>query len=150
MLVRDGGSVGAREALGEVRKAAVHSRSADVVGLFLFKQKTAYEVRMSDGSSDVCSSDLNDLATGLARISGGLSRATPGSTGSAQLLDQRDQILEQMSALSDISVTMDVAGRATVKLGSASGPVFVTPGVDPGKILYRRKDRKSTRLNYSH
>src|SRR3546814_20582369 len=67
---------------------------------------------------------LNDLATGLARINDGLSRATPGSTGSAQLLDQRDQILEQMSALSDISVTMDVAGRATVKLGSASGPVF--------------------------
>src|SRR3546814_18795763 len=46
--------------------------------------------------------------------------------------------LEHMSALSDISVTMDVAGRATVKLGSASGPVFVTPGVDPGKILYSR------------
>src|SRR3546814_10020406 len=58
MLVRDGGSVGAREALGEVRKAAVHSRSADLVGMFLFKQKTAYEVRISDWSSDVCSSDL--------------------------------------------------------------------------------------------
>src|SRR3546814_18222559 len=29
----------------------------DVV-LFLFKQKTAYEVRISDWSSDVCSSDL--------------------------------------------------------------------------------------------
>src|SRR3546814_2399670 len=26
--------------------------------LFFFKQKTAYELRMSDGSSDVCSSDL--------------------------------------------------------------------------------------------
>src|SRR3546814_6004115 len=26
--------------------------------LFLFKQKTAYEVRISDGSSDVCASDL--------------------------------------------------------------------------------------------
>src|SRR3546814_5166214 len=25
---------------------------------FLFKQKTAYEMRISDGSSDVCSSDL--------------------------------------------------------------------------------------------
>src|SRR3546814_9888305 len=25
----------------------------------VFKQKTAYEVRISDGSSDVCSSDLN-------------------------------------------------------------------------------------------
>src|SRR3546814_3976367 len=26
--------------------------------VFLFKQKTAYEMRISDGSSDVCSSDL--------------------------------------------------------------------------------------------
>src|SRR3546814_9527861 len=29
--------------------------------LFLFKQKTAYEMRMSDWSSDVCSSDLVSL-----------------------------------------------------------------------------------------
>src|SRR3546814_3379360 len=29
--------------------------------IFLFKQKTAYEVRISDWSSDVCSSDLLDL-----------------------------------------------------------------------------------------
>src|SRR3546814_7267280 len=28
--------------------------------LFLFKQKTAYEMRISDWSSDVCSSDLID------------------------------------------------------------------------------------------
>src|SRR3546814_1135283 len=28
---------------------------------FFFKQKTAYEMRISDWSSDVCSSDLNDL-----------------------------------------------------------------------------------------
>src|SRR3546814_13523321 len=27
-------------------------------GFFCFKQKTAYEMRISDGSSDVCSSDL--------------------------------------------------------------------------------------------
>src|SRR3546814_8113101 len=27
--------------------------------MFFFKQKTAYEVRISDWSSDVCSSDLN-------------------------------------------------------------------------------------------
>src|SRR3546814_14554193 len=30
--------------------------------LFFFKQKTAYEMRISDWSSDVCSSDLNGLA----------------------------------------------------------------------------------------
>src|SRR3546814_9704727 len=29
-----------------------------LVGFFLFKQKTAYEMRISDWSSDVCSSDL--------------------------------------------------------------------------------------------
>src|SRR3546814_7820992 len=29
--------------------------------LFIFKQKTAYEMRISDWSSDVCSSDLVDL-----------------------------------------------------------------------------------------
>src|SRR3546814_13407789 len=39
---------------------------------FFFKQKTAYEMRISDWSSDVCSSDLNDgggpFAVGLARM----------------------------------------------------------------------------------
>src|SRR3546814_14398728 len=32
------------------------------MGVFLFKQKTAYELRISDGSSDVCSSDLTGEA----------------------------------------------------------------------------------------
>src|SRR3546814_1858445 len=31
----------------------------DLLFLFFFKQKTAYEVRISDWSSDVCSSDLD-------------------------------------------------------------------------------------------
>src|SRR3546814_18203979 len=33
---------------------------------FFFKQKTAYEMRISDWSSDVCSSDLFQDATGIA------------------------------------------------------------------------------------
>src|SRR3546814_1069000 len=42
--------------------------------LFFFKQKTAYEVRISDWSSDVCSSDLdcalaNDVVSAAARAS---------------------------------------------------------------------------------
>src|SRR3546814_6648208 len=35
--------------------------SVDVL-FFFFKQKTAYEMRISDWSSDVCSSDLTDSA----------------------------------------------------------------------------------------
>src|SRR3546814_9438780 len=38
-----------------------------IVFVFFFKQKTAYEMRISDWSSDVCSSDLKDreMALGL-------------------------------------------------------------------------------------
>src|SRR3546814_1882474 len=36
------------------------SLSASFVLFFCFKQKTAYEMRISDWSSDVCSSDLLD------------------------------------------------------------------------------------------
>src|SRR3546814_2455472 len=42
-----------------------------LVVFFFFKQKTAYEVRISDWSSDVCSSDLGvaaDLGAGQAEI----------------------------------------------------------------------------------
>src|SRR3546814_7937662 len=38
---------------------------------FLFKQKTAYEMRISDWSSDVCSSDLAAQAEGLQGRLGG-------------------------------------------------------------------------------
>src|SRR3546814_5529614 len=34
---------------------------------FFFKQKTAYEMRISDWSSDVCSSDLETIADVLSR-----------------------------------------------------------------------------------
>src|SRR3546814_4552241 len=38
--------------------------------LFFFKQKTAYEMRISDWSSDVCSSDLNVIPTHASIPSG--------------------------------------------------------------------------------
>src|SRR3546814_19137325 len=38
------------------------------VGFFFFKQKTAYEMRISDWSSDVCSSDLDRVAHRDRRI----------------------------------------------------------------------------------
>src|SRR3546814_5567175 len=39
-----------------------------VVLFFFFKQKTAYEMRISDWSSDVCSSDLVFLVDRIGRI----------------------------------------------------------------------------------
>src|SRR3546814_4666484 len=52
------------------------------LGLFFFKQKTAYEMRISDWSSDVCSSDLlhqlnfDDIVDYLERLGNRLDPAT--------------------------------------------------------------------------
>src|SRR3546814_2289762 len=48
---------------------------------FFFKQKTAYEMRISDWSSDVCSSDLRAMARTRSRASssGAAPRAAPTS-----------------------------------------------------------------------
>src|SRR3546814_5737639 len=60
--------------------------------LFLFKQKTAYEMRISDWSSDVCSSDLSDAT--LDKVSGTGSRrqavafAPPPAPFSAMVVPQ--------------------------------------------------------------
>src|SRR3546814_15233245 len=48
-------------------------------GFFFFKQKTAYEMRISDWSSDVCSSDLGGL--GVGHDSGFAARATGRQAG---------------------------------------------------------------------
>src|SRR3546814_7731602 len=40
----------------------------NVASIFFFKQKTAYEMRISDWSSDVCSSDLSKLGVFLDPI----------------------------------------------------------------------------------
>src|SRR3546814_6762564 len=39
-----------------------------LLSFFFFKQKTAYEMRISDWSSDVCSSDLSTLAFDVERV----------------------------------------------------------------------------------
>src|SRR3546814_19580243 len=49
---------------------------------FFFKQKTAYEMRISDWSSDVCSSDLTRYLIrpslrSLSRLSAAITRLTP-------------------------------------------------------------------------
>src|SRR3546814_7119555 len=58
---------------------------------FFFKQKTAYEMRISDWSSDVCSSDLQRAVKGGAIIVGQLDQ-----TG---FLDEAAQLYEMARAL---------------------------------------------------
>src|SRR3546814_1923143 len=46
--------------------------------VFFFKQKTAYEMRISDWSSDVCSSDLGAVGLQYLANGGGRSQARQG------------------------------------------------------------------------
>ena len=70
---------------------------------------------------------INTLAQTLYKVNQGLGRSQPGTSAAAQLADQRDQLLEEMSALVDVNVTLDSVGRATVRAGGASGPVIADP-----------------------
>src|SRR3546814_5703073 len=52
-----------------------------VGGIFFFKQKTAYEMRISDWSSDVCSSDLRRHYLRVSDVATSATRAASGSRG---------------------------------------------------------------------
>src|SRR3546814_1742875 len=133
---------------------------ADIVCFFFFKQKTAYEMRISDWSSDVCSSDLGGVR-GRRR---NRRRADPGGDGAAGGDPPR--------------IRPDEGGRGCGGEGGVrrKGARDRLSGWDDDRIAARRADggrdcevgrifqlwhqrpdpdddrqaRRSTRLNYSH
>src|SRR3546814_3299603 len=91
-----------------------------------FKQKTAYEVRISDWSSDVCSSDLEavlrlrddigagDLAPGDAQREAGSFRCWRGGGFGAELWGvgiDRKSVVQGKS----VSVRVDLGARSIIK-----------------------------------
>lgn len=92
-----------------------------------------------DSAAEAGVTQLNSLAQSLARVNTGLGRAQTGTSGAAALLDERDRLLEQMSALADVSVNTDTSGRAIVRLGGDAGPVLVQ-GENAGGVTYARGD----------
>src|SRR3546814_17235693 len=92
---------------------------------FFFKQKTAYEMRISDWSSDVCSSDLKLEGVSLERDRLKLQQMPPVTPPEAEALDRkldtllpRVRITEQIGRAScreRVSVRVDLGGRRTLK-----------------------------------
>src|SRR3546814_9537119 len=130
-----------------------------VVFVFFFKQKTAYEMRISDWSSDVCSSDLalvvtafkgpwrltveplRDLTPDQGKVfqvwaverGSGATRPLLQLAGGEVLRQPLDEAgWKAIAASESLSVTLEDAGAAAA---APRGPVLL--------------DRKSTRLNSS-
>src|SRR3546814_4853144 len=107
---------------------------------FFFKQKTAYEMRISDWSSDVCSSDLRrDLADIAQRLQeAGTGRMAHRHADSPAVAGQAlHQIAADESGAAEDR--HDAAHTRPSRPLSTSRPPRQAPG-----------DRKSTRLNSSH
>lgn len=68
---------------------------------------------------------INTLATNLARLNVQISGDPNPETNQAGLLDQRDQILSQLSQFADVTTTFAPNQTVKVQLGGASGPVLV-------------------------
>src|SRR3546814_8062700 len=80
----------------------------------LFKQKTAYEMRISDWSSDVCSSDLGDVEHELAKGALVVLPAAMGlfEKGVGQRLDRLAERFGQPLGLGRVEVeSRDLDGR---------------------------------------
>src|SRR3546814_2704572 len=118
------------------------------VGVFFCKQKTAYEMRISDWSSDVCSSDLDGvgLQFGLAPVarSGVVDPdAAPGVvvvvlTGvEPTAVGAEHAVAVEVTSGGGIEARGGLAGQGVEREREAARPA-------------REGDRKSTRLNSSH
>src|SRR3546814_5659957 len=113
-----------------------------------FKQKTAYEMRISDWSSDVCSSDL--IAGIFERIVRTFQRQQMIGIGAGR--DRRHHAVQLR--IDACMLAKEAAARRVdaVVVGGVFFKVWADPfriGVAHGVDLVE-EDRKSTRLNSSH
>src|SRR3546814_8760909 len=125
--------------------------------IFFFKQKTAYEMRISDWSSDVCSSDLADVLEDMA---------AQGHLLPLKILEWRqiaklkntyaDSLTEQINPTTGrVHTTYGLTSTSTGRLSSSNPnlqniPVRSEEGRKIRKAFVAEADRKSTRLNSSH
>src|SRR3546814_1179780 len=103
------------------------------MGFCFFKQKTAYELRISDWSSDVCSSDLQMRRQGAAEIGRGIMKL-----GDDARTDVGDQAM------------LDLVQYALCIGGGEPVPVDRQLAQMRHRGARVEGNRKSTRLNSSH
>src|SRR3546814_4214303 len=131
---------------------------------FFFKQKTAYEMRISDWSSDVCSSDLQFMQ---AMIDFNASQGKPVypdansslriTFGTVRGYSPRDAV--QMMPFTTLAGIVDKdtgvepfdAPKAQLEaIAAGKGAQYRMESLGDVPVNFLSEDRKSTRLNSSH
>src|SRR3546814_7176417 len=141
--------------------------------LCFFKQKTAYEVRISDWSSDVCSSDLRDSSPDTDRHRHLVGRRSHRTHFHAHEHQSGERLLMvDIKFIARIRVAVSRIGIGIIALSVAAAPAQAGVGDEMSDFFndmgasanatwatayqgqsagyYSLRDRKSTRLNSSH
>src|SRR3546814_4901716 len=121
---------------------------------FFFKQKTAYEMRISDWSSDVCSSDLSDAAHGCRDVSrsGGGMKTMNDTLG---ILVMNNQLKKRFLAATIATVgVMPVLAYAQTHAGhaghTAAPPATSSPATASGRSEEHTSELQSLmRISYA-
>src|SRR3546814_1425926 len=128
---------------------------------FFFKQKTAYEMHISDWSSDVCSSDLFVVAWfALAKLGAVTVPVNTSYKGKfldnvanncgAEICISHPDFLETWLSSEDNCPTLRALYVIDDQYGYQVTEKFHRISINSFASLYADEDRKSTRLNSSH
>src|SRR3546814_7702216 len=118
--------------------------------LFFFKQKTAYEMRISDWSSDVCSSDLREDDDGEeALMAKKHIPAEAGDRGRLEVVFDKPHLLGSLFGEYDQNLVA-IENRLGVYIAARGNKLQIEGEAEAAARARDVLDRKSTRLNSSH
>ena len=139
-IAADPTGLGPRAALIETSEALAASFRLTGEGLGAIASDLAAQAQVSV-------TELNNLAASLATTNGALARVQPGSNAQAQLLDERDRLIDSMSKLGSVTASFDDRGVATVRLNESNGPILVE---GPRAASFRIEVNSSGTLALTH
>src|SRR3546814_20520837 len=122
--------------------------------VFFFKQKTAYDMRISDWSSDVCSSDLvEDAALRLARhLRGEVPKPRSWMNEMAAIVSSRGEAVSSLEQPPEFRINEAGVGVAEGDRKSVVRGKRVSVRVDLGvrRILKKKTKTATSRNNSKH